>query len=44
VRDGNATAMPADYLPDDYQAAAFNIKHSDGKPAAVTKKPGNSYT
>ena len=33
ARDGNATTIPADYLPKDYKAPGFNVKveNSDGK-------------
>jgi small-conductance mechanosensitive channel len=31
LRDGNATTIPADYLPKDYEAPAFNTKEKKGK-------------
>ena len=30
LRDGNATTIPADYLPKDYQAPTFNTKQTPG--------------
>jgi small-conductance mechanosensitive channel len=42
LRDGNTTAMPADYLPEDYQAPAFGIKQKEDKQTPATKKKGNS--